>query len=188
MARTKDKSNDERDRRICLYRRNGFTYTEIADLENLTRTRVAQIVAEKNGELEEDAGRAEIASLLEFAERKCVELINKPGGVPGPNGRLVCDEDGEPVQNNGIVVDALKTLMVVEDRKAKLYGWEKQQKPKKTLEEYQADMWASVAAIRAQHELGAAERRELEELRQLRSGMVPGEVVREIEPPGQPAA
>ena len=120
MARTKDQSNPtaERNRRICLYRRNGFTYSEIADLEGLSRVRVAQIVAETNAELGEDDGRAEIASLLEFAERKCVELINDPGGVPGPNGRLVTDDNDEPVPNKGIMVDALKTLMVVEDRKA----------------------------------------------------------------------
>ena len=33
MAGTKKASLNERNRRICLYRRNGFTYSEIADLD-----------------------------------------------------------------------------------------------------------------------------------------------------------
>ena len=88
MARTKDQSLGERNRRICTYRRNGFTYSEIADLEGVSRARVAQIVAETTPELPEDDGRAEIASLLEYAERKCVDLIEHPGLHLTPTGRV----------------------------------------------------------------------------------------------------
>ena len=185
MGRTRDTSNQERDRRICLYRRNGFTYSEIADLEDLSRARVAQIVAQTNVELGEDDGRAELATLLEFAERKCIQLINDPGGVPGPNGRLVVDEDGAPVPNNGIMVDAIKTLMVVEDRKAKLFALDKQQKkPETPLEQALREMHAHLAGEKARMEMSTAERRELEAFRQQAADAIPGEVVREL-PPGQ---
>ena len=46
VTRTKDISNAERDRRICMLRRNGFTYSEIAQMEGLSRVRVGQIVKE----------------------------------------------------------------------------------------------------------------------------------------------
>jgi len=67
VAGTKNTSNAERDRRICLLRRNGFTFGEIATMEGISRPRVSQIIHEQNAEPEEEAGRAEIASLLEFA-------------------------------------------------------------------------------------------------------------------------
>ena len=182
MARTKDGSLAERNRRICLLRRNGFTYSDIADMEGVSRARVAQIVAETNAELGEDDGRAEIASILEFAERKCVELINQPGFVPGPNGRLVTGEDGAPIENKGIVGDALKTLMVIEDRKAKLFGWDKQRQRQMD----QATAWEQaqvlIGAERARIDMAAAERRELEAYRQQREAAVPGEVIRELPP------
>lgn len=193
MAGTKKASLNERNRRICLYRRNGFTYSEIADLEGVSRARVAQIVAETNAELGEDDGRAEIATLLEFAERKCIELINDPGGVPGPNGRLVVDEDGVPVPNRGITVDALKTLMVVEDRKAKLFGWEKQPKKQATPEDIaMTQMHASIAEFAARKLEDDARReariRELEERERQFGAVIPGEVIPALPPPDQPAA
>ena len=75
MGRPRDSSNQERDRRICLLRRNGLTFSEIATMEDISRVRVAQIYHQRNPELEEDVGRAEIAGLLEFVERKAVELV-----------------------------------------------------------------------------------------------------------------
>ena len=191
MARTKSESNAERDRRICLYRRNGFTFSEIAQMEGLSRVRVSQIIAEAHSELPEEETRAEIASLLEFAERKAVELINEPGYVCGPNGRVVESPDGEPLPNKTIVDNALKTLILVADRKSRLYGTDKQQKRETPLEEAQRQMQAVMAQIAArkaaedaQRELSGAERRELEEYRRQRAAVVPGEVLAELPPGG----
>lgn len=125
MARTKDISNGERDRRICMLRRNGFTYSEIGQMESLSRVRVGQIVKEADGELPEDDTRAEIASLLEFAERKVVELINDPGYMLGPNGRLATDDDGNPVANKQLINESVKTLVVIAEKRSKLFGTDK---------------------------------------------------------------
>lgn len=181
MARTKDTSLAERDRRICLLRRNGFTFSEIAQMESLSRVRVSQIVHEANGELPEDETRAEIASLLEFAERKVVELINDPGYMLGPNGRLATDEDGNPVLNKQLVNESLRTLVGIADRRSKLYAADKPQKRTIALELAQQQAEASMAAITAQRE---AERRELEALRKQagQPPVIPGQVERpEIE-------
>lgn len=186
MARTKDASLAERNHRIALYRRNGFTYSEIADLEKISRVRVAQIIAEVNEELGEDDGRAEIATLLEYAERKCVDLIEHPGYVCGPTGRVSEDPDGNPMENRGVVADALKTLMTIEDRKAKLFALDKPQKrPQMDPAEAWAQAQAAIATARAEIDAGrlaAAERKELEALRERLAGVIPGQVVRpEIE-------
>lgn len=190
MARTKDQSLQERNRRICTYRRNGFTYSEIAELEGVSRARVAQIVAETTPELPEDDGRAELASLLEYAERKCVDLIEHPGYALTATGRVAEDPaTGEPLANKQVVDNALRTLMVIADRKSRTFGWDKQLKRETPIEEAQRQMAAVMAQIAArkaaedaQRELGPAERRELEMLRR-QLAAIPGEVVREL-PPG----
>ena len=192
MARNKDPSNKERDRRIWLLRRNGFTYSEIAQMEDLSRVRVSQIVHEVNAELPEDETRAEIATLLEFAERKAIELINEPGYVCGPNGRVVEDPDGVPLPNKTIVDNALKTLILVADRKSRLYGADKQVVKTLDISTAQEAMWAALAVERQRMEaraLAAAERDQFEAMRQelealrRQAAVVPGEVVREL-PPG----
>ena len=191
VAGTKNASQAERNRRICLLRRNGFTFSEIAGMENISRARVSQIVHEFNAELPEDETRAEIATLLEFAERKAIELINEPGYVCGPNGRVVEDPDGVPLPNKTIVDNALKTLILVADRKSRLYGADKQVVKKMDTPTAQEAMWAALAVERQRMEaraLAAAERdefesmrRELEALRR-QAAVIPGQVVRELEP------
>jgi hypothetical protein len=191
VGRTKDTSNAERDRRICLLRRNGFTFSEIAQMEDISRVRVAQIYHQRNPELEEDVGRAEIAGILEFAERKAVELANEPGFMMAPTGGVAHDDDGEPVPNKTIVNEALKTLILVADRKSRLYGWDKQQmKQRKAEEEARAEMnanLAGVAAAIAADRMAVEERhrRELEEARRpALHPTVAGEMVRaELAPP-----
>ena len=192
MARTKDQSLQERNRRICTYRRNGFTYSEIAELEGVSRARVAQIVAGTTPELPEDDSRAEIASLLEYAERKCVELINEPGYVCGPTGRVVEGPDGEPLLNKSIVVDALKTVILVAEKRSRLYGADKQVVKQMDRPTAEQAMWAALAVERQKMEgrrLAAAEReefdamrRELEVLRRQSGHVIPGEVLRELPP------
>ena len=110
---------------------------------------MAQIVAEHNAEFGEDEGRAEIASILEFAERKTVDLINDPGCMMAPNGRPAVDGDGEPIPNKGLVVEAVKTLVLVSDKKSRLFGWDKRASTKmmNKVDAEQA-MWAAIAAER----------------------------------------
>lgn len=198
MARTKDQSLQERNRRICTYRRNGFTYSEIAELEGVSRVRVAQIVAETISELPEDDGRAELASLLEYAERKCVDLIEHPGFALTATGRVAEDPaTGEPLANKQVVDNALRTLMVIADRKSRTFGWDKQAKRETPLDEARRQMGEVMAQIAARkaaedvhRELSSAERRqfdamqrELEVLRR-QAAAIPGEIVRELPPGG----
>lgn len=177
MAAVRNQANAERDRRICLLRRNGFTFSEIAQMEDLSRVRVSQIVAEHNAELGEDEGRAEIASILEFAEQKAVGLINAPGWKMRPDGRPAEGPDGEVAPDNGIVVEALKTLIIVADRKSRLYGWDKQQKrlsDDAAMQAYRASIEAIAAhkaAVEEQHRL------ELEAARRAGQQAIPGEVI-----------
>lgn len=182
VARTKSDANAERDRRICLYRRNGFTLTEIAQMEGISRPRVSQIIAEAHSELPEEETRAEIASLLEFAERKAVELINEPGYMLGPNGRVAEDQDGEPVPNRQLVNESLRTLVLVAEKRARLFGADKQQNRLMNKIDAEQAMWGALATIKAQKDISDAERRELDELRRQVGRVVPGEVVRELPP------
>ena len=183
MARTKSESNAERDRRICLYRRNGFTLTEIAQMEGISRPRVSQIIAAAHAELPEDETRAEIASLLEFAERKAVELINDPGYICGPTGRVAEDPDGNPLPNKSIVVDALKTVILVAEKRSRLYGADKQVQKQMDRSTAEQAMWAALAVERAKKDVSDADRRELEAFRRKFGNVISGEVMAEL-PPG----
>lgn len=190
MAGIKNASQAERNRRICLLRRNGFTYGEIATMEQISRPRVAQIVAATMPELGDEEGRAEVAGILEFVERKAVGLVNNPGPMMGPNGHPAVDLDGEQVPNNGIVVESLKILALVAEKKPKLFAWEKQPKkdPRTAEDEARSAMLAALAAekVRMQGlQLSAEERRELEVLRSraaLQPPVIQGQVVRELRP------
>jgi hypothetical protein len=185
VAGTKNSALNERNRRICLLRRNGLTYGEIATMEQISRPRVAQIVAETMPELGEDEGRAELSGILEFVERKAVGLINDPGPLMGPAGTPARDTDGNQVPNNGIVVEGLKILTLVSEKKARLFAWDKQPKkdPREHFEQSHAAMLEALAAERLrmdERRLAAAERAELEAYRS-RSALPPvvqGEVLR----------
>ena len=151
---------------------------------------MAQIVAETMPELPEDDGRAELASLLEYAERKCVDLIEHPGYALTAQGRVAEDPDGNPLTNKQVVDNAIRTLMLIAERKARTFGWDKQQKRETPLDEARRQMgevMAQIAARKAaedaQRELSAADRRELEMLRQQVGHVIPGEVLAEL-PPG----
>ena len=183
MAGTKNSALSERNRRICLLRRNGLTYGEIATMEQISRPRVAQIVAETMPELGEDEGRAELSGILEFVERKAVGLINDPGPLMGPAGTPARDTDGNQVPNNGIVVEGLKILTLVSEKKARLFAWDKPQPKQIQVTHELADQQknAALAEAKARMELSAADRRELEALRQKAGPVIPGEVVRELE-------
>lgn len=186
MAGTKSTALSERNRRICLLRRNGFTYSEIAQMEGISRVRVAQVYAEHNAEIGEDEGRAEIAGILEFVERKAVELVNEPGWMMAPTGGVAHDDDGQPVPNKVILNEGLKTLILVADRKSRLYGWDKQQlKQRMADEEARQQAAASLAALAAAvaADRAAMQERHRLELEQARRAVsqgpvIPGEVVR----------
>ena len=172
VTRTKDVSNQERDRRICLLRRNGFTYSEIAQMEGLSRVRVGQIVKEANAELPEDDTRAEIATLFEFAERKIVELINDPGYMLGPNGRLATDDDGNPVVNKQLINEGIKTLVVIGEKKSKLFGTDKGN-TRTLMLTTEADQQRIADIQRRQAEFEELARRAGQQA-------IPGEIVREL--------
>jgi transcriptional regulator with XRE-family HTH domain len=179
VGRAKDQSLAERDRRICLYRRNGYTLTEIAQLEGISRPRVSQIIAGAHSELPEEETRAEIASLLEFAERKAVELINSPGYMMGPNGRTAVDPDGEPIENRQLINESLRTLVLIAEKRSRLFGADKQQK-RMADDQARQQMEAAFAVIAAKR---ATELQEIDELRRhAGQPVVQGEVVRELEP------
>ena len=179
MAGTKNSALSERNRRICLLRRNGLTYGEIATMEQISRPRVAQIVAETMPELGEDEGRAELSGILEFVERKAVGLINDPGPLMGPAGTPARDTDGNQVPNNGIVVEGLKILTLVSEKKARLFAWDKpQKKPQMTPVEAWAAAQLAIAGKRAEMELTSADRQELEAFRQRAGQVIPGQVER----------
>jgi hypothetical protein len=96
-----------------------------------------------------------------------------------PNGRPATDADGEQVPNKGIVVEGLKTLVLISDKKSRLYGWDKQVQKQMDRPTAEQAMWAALAVERTKKELSEADRRELEMLRQQVGHVIPGELVQQ---------
>ena len=106
-------------------------------------------------------------------------MINDPGYVLGPNGRLATDEDGEPVQNKPLVNESLRTLVLIAEKRSRLFGADKPTRTHVTVDVAEQQKNAALAAITAK----IAERdREMESLRR-RAAVIPGEVLAEL-PPG----
>jgi hypothetical protein len=182
VVRTKDTTLAERNRRIVLLRRNGLSYSEIADMEGISRVRVGQIVAATSPDIPEEEARAEIATLLEFAENRCVHLITNPGFKMSPNGQPARGPDGEPAPDTTVIDSAIRTLVAIADRKARLLGADKppkkpQMSPEEALAAYQADIAQRTAKLAEEDRQRAVQIAHLEQLQR-------GHVIRgEIEPP-----
>ena len=43
----------------------------------------------------------------------------------GPNGRLATDDDGNPVANKQLINESVKTLVVIAEKRSKLFGTDK---------------------------------------------------------------
>ena len=153
---------------------------ELAAKWELTPQRIGQIVANFNPDLETEYERALLKGGLWNLVHELQGVIDQPGYKLAPNGRLATDDDGEPIPDVMAKVEAIKVKGNAYKQIAQLVGAEKPVVQRHSHEFYENQAAADIAQRRAQVELDAADRQELERLRRQLTPVVPGEVIREL--------
>ncbi len=158
--------------------RGGKSLTWLAQKYERTPQQIGRIVAAFHPDLEDDDDRALHRGRLETLYEEVQAVVDAPGVKLAPNGRPAEDADGEPLEDVGAKIEALKLKLMVLESTRKLDARDKPQKSHVTHEMAQQQASTYLAEVRAKIE---ADNREMQALRQ--GAVVPGEVIREIGPP-----
>ena len=156
-----------------------FTLADIAEQYGLTHDDISKILAARHPEQEDEkTGRAVMRSRLELLTIAIQDVIENPGFKLAPNGRVACDEDGNPLVDTSAKIEALKVQLAAYKNLEVLNGDAKPQRSLITHDMASQQASEALAAIRAKVE---ADNREMEQLR--RAAIVPGEVIARELPP-----
>lgn len=115
----------ERDRDACRLRERGLTYQQISDQlgygsEGNARRAVKECLAAVQGEAGEAVKRFELGRLDEM--HRHVLAVLERHHVTVSNGRVVRDDDGQPILDDGPVLAAVDRLLRIQERRARLLG------------------------------------------------------------------
>lgn len=134
-----------RDRKIMRLRREGCTFQAIGDELGCSR----QYAHERYTALLKDIAGHEVAEYRREQEERLDGLLRKAHEVlerthlSVSNGRVVC-LDGVPVEDDGPTLAAIKTILDIEGRRAKLLGLDA---PVKTDLNVNADVQYTVVGV-----------------------------------------
>ena len=179
VARPRNPALAVRNDQIYAEWRGGRSLAQLAEKYSRTPQQIGRIVAAFHPDLEEDDDRALHRGRLETLYEEVQAVVNAPGWKVTAVGRVAEDPEGNPLEDIGSKIEALKLKLMVLESTRKLDARDKPQRSHIThdIAQQQADTW--LADMRAKRE---TELRELEALRR-QAGVIPGQVVREL-PPG----
>ena len=162
----------------------GSSLTELADEFKLTPQRCGQVIASYHPEDDENVDRSLYRGYLWRLFEEIRELYRHPGYKMSPNGGTAHDPDGDPALDTNVRLQAGELELKILESLRKLDARDRPQAKHLQVTHELADQQknAALAEARARMELSAADRRELEALRQRAGQVIPGEVVRELEP------
>ena len=179
MSRTPSPAITKRNDTIFAEWQRGATLTALGEKYGISRQVIGRVVAARNPEEDEDLDRSVYRGYLWRLFDEVKDLYDAPGWKMSPNGGAAYGPDGEPAEDTNVKLQAAELELKVLESLRKLDARDRPQKRNLTIEipEAQRQAQAAIADARAQMELRAAERRELEELRK-RNGVIPGQVER----------
>lgn len=115
----------ERRAKVIEMRRARKTFDEIGTELGITRQRAFTIYREALAAIpaaQLDEHRAEELQQLDYLSSKAFEVLERRH-VTVSNGRVIyLDDEADPLEDDGPVLDAIKTLLRIQERKAKLLG------------------------------------------------------------------
>jgi len=182
VARPKNPALAVRNDQIYALWKSGRSLSWLAEKYQRTPQQVGRIVAAFHPDLDDDDDRALHRGRLETLYEEVQEVVNAPGWKLAPNGRTAEDSDGNPLEDTGAKIEALKLKLMVLESARKLDARDKQQ-PRQwhlSVDEAWQKAQAVLAAEKAKIDAGrmeAAERAELEAYRQRFGTVIPGEIV-----------
>jgi hypothetical protein len=188
VARPRNPALAVRNDQVYAEWRGGRSLAWLAEKYQRTPQQIGRIVADRHPDLEDDTDRSLHRGRLESLYEEVQAVVDAPGVKLAPNGRPAEGMDGEPLEDTGAKIEALKLKLMVLESTRKLDARDKpvkkilQTDPDTAWREAQVVLAAEKAKLDAAR-LAASERRELEALRQQAGRTIPGQVVAEL-PPG----
>jgi hypothetical protein len=153
------------DIQLCLeaarLRARGMAYPKIAEKIGLAKPEDARLCAERGYGLAQEGedlrlARNRAAAALNQAMESIWETIDSPGYAVAPNGKIVCDPDGEPMPDKATRVAAQRVLLEALKQDRVLHGTDA---PKRSI---------SLIGSLPEQELDAAIRERENELKEMR--------------------
>ena len=182
MARPRDPAIQARNTEIYQRWYNGESVQQLAVRYDRKPVVIARIIKRQHPEQGDEANRSMMRGRLEWLASEMREVIINPGVKLGPAGSPARGDDGEALPDLTTKTEAAKVYLAIMAQLGKNDGSDKMPPKDQRSPEDLANQ-QMMAAI-------AAERVRLEGLKRYEGPppAIRGEVVREIEPPGQPAA
>jgi hypothetical protein len=115
----------ERDRTILEQRAEGKTLQEIADFHSLSVARISQIISANDTAVSPETSRVEQRTQIQWIiDHKLIPIALGPGKLmyANGNGQLIRDENGHPVYDQTICLEAADRVFRGYDRISKLYA------------------------------------------------------------------
>lgn len=160
--------------------RRGASLADLAEEFKITPQRVGQVVAAFHPEGGEDDDRALFRGCLWRLYDEVEGILQDPGFKMSPNGGPARGPDGEPALDTNAKIQAgdLQLKVITELRRLDARDRPQQRNLSVTVDVARQQADTHLAAIAAKRE---EERREMEALRR-KASVIPGEVVKELEP------
>jgi hypothetical protein len=120
--------------------------TRLAEKYERTPQVIGRIVAAYHPDLEDDLDRALHRGRLETLYEEVQSVVDAPGWKLAPNGRTAEDADGNPLEDVGAKIEALKLKLLVLESARKLDARDKPAVRKFQFERSEAEqaMWAAI--------------------------------------------
>ena len=180
VARPKNPALAVRNEQIYAEWRSGWSLTRLAEKYSRTPQVIGRIVAAFHPDLEDDTDRALHRGRLETLYEEVQAVVDAPGWKITAVGRVAEDVDGNPLEDVGSKIEALKLKLMVLESTRKLDARDKPQRTLMRVDIARQEADAAMAEITAKR---VAETRELEAYRRQSGRTIPGEVLAEL-PPG----
>jgi hypothetical protein len=156
--------------------RDGVSLADLAEQFQITRQRVGQVIAAYHPADDEEIDRSLYRGYLWRLFEEIRDLYRNPGFKMAPTGKPATGPDDEPAEDTNVKLQAGELELKILESLRKLDARDRAQK---------RDLHVQVDVATQQMQAAiAAERARLEQLAK-QAQAVQGEVVREIEPPGQ---
>ncbi|MGW6502952.1 sigma factor-like helix-turn-helix DNA-binding protein [Nonomuraea angiospora] len=125
MARLPSEETQQRKAEIVRLRRQGVEFAEIGERFGVSKQRAHQIYTQALKEIpahEVTELRTEQAERLDDMLRRAYEVLGRRHLTVSGGSVVIDDRTGTPVYDDGPTLAAIKTVLLIEDQRAKLYG------------------------------------------------------------------
>ena len=170
MARPKSAAIALRNDQIYALWKGGKSLAWLAEKYERTPQQIGRVIATFHPDIEDDDDRALHRGRLETLYEEIQSVVNAPGFKLAPNGRVACDDDGNPLVDTGAKIEALKVKLQALESMRRLDARDKPQAKQLQITHEIATSQAAADIARKRAEMEALARRTGQQA-------IPGEVI-----------